>query len=136
MLVLPVCLIEPVWAQFVILLPEHPPVDPTHPFGCHRPRVPDGVVFEYVIAALVHGFGYEPVATRSCSDRTIRRRGAPDPLQAEKRWAVERTFGWASRFRRLVRDYERLPETVVGLHVVVFACLIVHRLINLAVQSP
>lgn len=28
-----------------------------------------------------------------------------------RRWVVERTFSWIMRFRRLVRDYERLPET-------------------------
>src|SRR5512133_168175 len=33
-----------------------------------------------------------------------------------RRWVVEPSFGWAARFRRLVRDYERLPETLVGLH--------------------
>ena len=27
-----------------------------------------------------------------------------------RRWVVERSFGWVSRFRRLARDYERLPE--------------------------
>jgi transposase len=27
-----------------------------------------------------------------------------------RRWVVERTFGWLTRHRRLVRDYERLPE--------------------------
>src|SRR5438876_4609648 len=27
-----------------------------------------------------------------------------------RRWVVERSFGWAARFRRLARDYERLPE--------------------------
>lgn len=53
-----------------------------------------------------------------------------------RRWVVERDFAWASRFRRLVRDYERLPETVAGLHVVAFACLMLHRLITLAAQSP
>jgi transposase len=26
------------------------------------------------------------------------------------RWAVERTFGWLLRHRRLIRDYERRPE--------------------------
>src|SRR5215210_5266445 len=26
-----------------------------------------------------------------------------------RRWVVERDFAWASRFRRLVKDYERLP---------------------------
>jgi transposase len=40
-----------------------------------------------------------------------------------RRWVVERSFAWASRFRRLARDYERLPETVAGLHFLVFACL-------------
>ena len=28
-----------------------------------------------------------------------------------RRWVVERTFAWLMRWRRLVRDYERLPET-------------------------
>ncbi len=27
-----------------------------------------------------------------------------------RRWVVERTFGWLSRHRRLVRDYERRPQ--------------------------
>ena len=40
-----------------------------------------------------------------------------------RRWVVERSFGWANRFRRLARDYERLPETLAGLHFVVFAIL-------------
>jgi hypothetical protein len=31
-------------------------------------------VFDHVIAALVHGSGYERIATPGCSDRTIRRR--------------------------------------------------------------
>jgi putative transposase len=29
----------------------------------------------------------------------------------KKRWVVERTFGWLMESRRLVRDYELLPET-------------------------
>jgi hypothetical protein len=29
-----------------------------------------------------------------------------------------------ARFRRLARDYERLPETLAGLHFVAFACLV------------
>jgi transposase len=53
-----------------------------------------------------------------------------------RRWVVERSFAWASRFRRLARDYERLPETLAGLHFVAFACLMAHRLISLAAQSP
>lgn len=72
--VLPVSVMEPIWAQFAALLPDHPVVDPTHPLGCHRPRIPDRVVFEQVVAALVHGSGYERIAPIGCSDRTIRRR--------------------------------------------------------------
>ncbi|MCG1019782.1 MULTISPECIES: IS5 family transposase [Burkholderiaceae] len=41
-----------------------------------------------------------------------------------RRWVVERSFGWLNRFRRLARDDERLPETLIGLHFVVFAMLI------------
>jgi transposase len=40
-----------------------------------------------------------------------------------RRWVVERSFAWAARFRRLARDYERLSETLMGLHFVVFAIL-------------
>ena len=44
-----------------------------------------------------------------------------------RRCVVERDFAWASRFRRLVKDYERLPETVAGLHFVAFACLFLQQ---------
>ncbi len=40
-----------------------------------------------------------------------------------RRWVVERSFGWVNRFRRLAWDYERLPETLAGLHFVVFTIL-------------
>jgi transposase len=53
-----------------------------------------------------------------------------------RRWVVERAFAWAARFRRLAKDYERLPETVAGLHFVAFACLMLHRLLTVAAQSP
>ncbi len=53
-----------------------------------------------------------------------------------RRWVVERSFAWATRFRRLAKDDERLPETVVGLHFVAFACLMLHRAIPLLGQSP
>jgi transposase len=44
-----------------------------------------------------------------------------------RRWVVERDFAWALRFRRLVKDYERLPATVAGLHFVAFACLFLRQ---------
>jgi transposase len=53
-----------------------------------------------------------------------------------RRWVVERDFAWASRFRRLVKDYKRLPETVAGLHFVAFACLFLHQAISVIGPSP
>ena len=53
-----------------------------------------------------------------------------------RRWVVERSFAWATRFRRLAKDYERLPTTVEGLYFLAFACLMLHRLFTLAAQSP
>ena len=53
-----------------------------------------------------------------------------------RRWVVERSFAWVARFRRLARDYERLPATVVGLHFLAFACLLLHRLVPLLAESP
>lgn len=44
-----------------------------------------------------------------------------------KRWVVERSFAWASRFRRLARDYERLATSLVGLHVLAFVCVLLSR---------
>jgi transposase len=49
-----------------------------------------------------------------------------------RRWVVERSFAWTARFRRLARDYERLPETLVGLHFVAFAMLMAARFVQLA----
>jgi transposase len=72
--VLPVGLFEPLWVQFSALLPARPRFSPAHPLGCHRRRIDDRVVFEHVIAALVHGSGYERIASTGCSDGTIRRR--------------------------------------------------------------
>jgi transposase len=53
-----------------------------------------------------------------------------------RRWVVERDFAWAARFRRLVRDYERLPQTVAGLHFVAFTCLFLHRAMTVIGPSP
>src|SRR5215216_4318133 len=96
--VLPVCLLERLWDQFSVLLPERPAVSPTHPLGCHRRRIPDRVVFEHVIAALVHGSGYERIAGPGCSDATIRRR--------LKEWAA---LGVSEQVHTLaLRAYDRM----------------------------
>ncbi len=51
-----------------------------------------------------------------------------------RRWVVERDFAWASRLRRLARDYERLAATLVSLHFLAFACLMLHRFTRLTLS--
>jgi len=49
-----------------------------------------------------------------------------------RRWVVERSFGWASRFRRLARDYERLPTSFAGFHWLAFGFLMLNNLFRSA----
>ena len=51
-----------------------------------------------------------------------------------RRWVVERSFAWLARFRRLVRDYERLPDTLKGLHFLAFSILLLRRFVTLMSQ--
>lgn len=68
---LPSCVIDPLWDQFAALLPERMVA---HPLGCHRPRIPDRVVFDKLVLTLVLGAAYEKVADSTCSATTIRDR--------------------------------------------------------------
>jgi transposase len=52
-----------------------------------------------------------------------------------RRWVVERNFAWAAKVRRLARDYERLPETVAGLHSLTFAILMLKQVVIILAQS-
>ncbi len=68
---LPPYIIEPIFQQFSALLPER---ETSHPLGCHRPRIPDRVVFEKLVQILVFGCAYEKIADGSCSATTLRDR--------------------------------------------------------------
>ncbi|MDP9381447.1 MAG: IS5 family transposase [Chloroflexota bacterium] len=52
-----------------------------------------------------------------------------------RRWVVERSFAWMSRFRRLARDYERLQTTLVGMHYIAFVCLMLRQAAPLLTQN-
>jgi transposase len=52
-----------------------------------------------------------------------------------RRWVVERSLAWMARFRRLARDYERLPQTLAGLHFLAFAILMLQRAVFLFAES-
>lgn len=45
-----------------------------------------------------------------------------------KQWVVERSLAWLARFRRLSRDLERLPSTLVGFHFLATCVLLCHNL--------
>jgi transposase len=55
-----------------------------------------------------------------------------------KRWVVERGFAWATRFRRLTRDDERLVATLAALRFLDFVCLTLHRFtaLTLSPEQP
>src|SRR5512143_4042793 len=57
-------------------------------------------------------------------------------VRLPKRGVVERCFAWATRLRRLAKDYERLPTTVAGSHVVAFVCLMAHKAVPLLASGP
>ena len=68
---LPPYLIEPIWEQGAELLLER---EVDHPLGCHRPRIPERVVFEKLVQVLVFGCAYRRIADGSCSATTLRER--------------------------------------------------------------
>lgn len=53
-----------------------------------------------------------------------------------RRWVVERSFGWMSRFRRLARDSERLPDMLAAFHLVAFGAIMLSRLVASQVAGP
>jgi transposase len=94
---LPPYIIEPVWQQFSVLLPER---NVDHPLGCHRPRIPDRVVFEKLVQILVFGCAYWRISDEECSASTLRRRrdewieaGAMEALEQIVKETYDRTIG-------------------------------------------
>lgn len=69
--VLPSFITDPLWEQSQALLPERTVV---HPPGRHRPRIPDRVVFDKLLARLVLGVTHQQHADESCSATTVRAR--------------------------------------------------------------
>jgi transposase len=62
------------WVQFEALLPVRPRLDPSHPLGCHRPRISDRIVFDKLIQVLRFGCSYQGIADSTCSATTLRDR--------------------------------------------------------------
>jgi transposase len=106
---LPSSILEPLWVQVSALLPAHPK---THPLGCHRPRIPDRIVFDKLIQILVFGCGYRRIADHTCSATTLRRR--------RDEWIA---LGLAEQLRRAaLATYDRLFGLELE-HLVVDGCI-------------
>jgi len=58
---------------------------------------------------------------------SIVKRTSPGFEVLPKRWIVERTFAWMTRYRCLARDYEVLPQTVEALTYAAMVHLMVRR---------
>jgi transposase len=94
---LPSGVLEPLWVQMAALLPVR---QVHHPLGCHRPRIPDRIVFDKLIQVLVFGCGYRRIADATCSATTPRRRrdewvalGLAEQLRLLVLAAYDRLFG-------------------------------------------
>ncbi len=73
-----------------------------------------------------------------CSLNRRRRAAIPGRitlLPLPRRWAVERSFAWATRFRCLARDYERLAVTLGAFHFLACACLLFTTLFRMLAES-
>ena len=89
-------IIDPIWQQLRALLPER---ETNHPLGCHRPRIPDRVVFEKLVAVLFSSAaptGESPTRSarppRSGADEWIEA-GVMDALEEMARQAYDRAIG-------------------------------------------
>jgi hypothetical protein len=90
-------IIEPIWEQSCSLLPER---EVNNPLGCHRPHIPDRVVFEKLVQVLVFECAYWRISDRSCTATTLRRRrdewieaGVMDTLEEVARQTYDRIIG-------------------------------------------
>lgn len=124
----PSSIIDPIWHQFEALIP---PVIDEHPLGCHRPRVPDRILFDKLGR---FGFaGYDSDKTRELLETLgvnyiISKKGTP--LQTGARWVVERTHSWHNRgFKKLAICTERRARVTDALIALANAIIITRRLI-------
>ena len=77
---------------------------PSHPLGCHKPRVADRIIFEKLIQVLRFGCSYASIADCTCGATTIRERrdewikaGIFADLKTIARESYDRIIGLALR---------------------------------------
>jgi len=100
------------WDQFAALLPPRPTYVPTHPWGCHRRRIGDRIVFDKLIQVLRFGCSYEAIADTTCSATTIRDR--------RDEWIALGVFAQLARIAR--ESYDRIVGLLLD-HLAVDGCI-------------
>jgi transposase len=82
--------------------------------------------------------GYQgPRAAQAVADtgcwtiEIVKRTDAHNFVVLPKRWIVERTFAWTSRYRRLMRDFERYARSVAAFFRLAMIRLMLRRLTRL-----
>lgn len=95
---LPSWLADPLWDQFAALLPPRPTYVTTHPWGCHRRRIGDRIVFDKLVQVLRFGCSYEAIADTTCSATTLRDR--------RDEWIALGVFAQLARIAR--ESYDRI----------------------------
>jgi transposase len=84
----------------------------THPWGCHRRRIPDRIVFDKLIQILRFGCSYQDIADSTCSATTIRDR--------RDKWI---RLGILTKLRQIALDaYDRIVGLVLD-HIAVDSCI-------------
>jgi transposase len=109
---LPSWLADPLWDQFAALLPPREVFVATHPWGCHRRRIPDRIVFDKLIQVLRFGCSYDAIADTTCSATTIRDR--------RDEWIALGVFGQLARIAR--ESYDRIVGLLLD-HIAVDGCI-------------
>jgi len=100
---IPSWLLEPLWDQFAALLPDRPVYHPSHPLGCHKPRIGDRIIFEKLIQVLRFGYSYASIADCTCGATTIRER--------RSEWIAAGIFGQLKTIAR--ESYDRIVGLVL-----------------------
>jgi transposase len=136
--VLPSWIIDPLWDQFAALLPEH--ID-THPLGCHRPRVPDRVVFDKLVQVSPVDRG-KGVASATCPPGRCwptaawPARSPPAVGPSRSRWVaagvIERSHAWLNTFGKLRWCTERRQACAAFYLTLACVVVIIRRLLRQA----
>jgi transposase len=109
---IPSWLLEPLWDQFAALLPDRPVYAPSHPLGCHKPRIGDRIIFEKLIQVLRFGCSYVSIADCACGATTIRDR--------RDEWIQAGLFG---KLKQIAREsYDRIVGLVLE-EIVIDGCI-------------